>query len=239
MHELGRLDVAARFVDCIGWAALAGRIRTTWRSSATRKTRVSILHRAPRTPNVVCALSRSDTLRPPPQQASARRDELLGVSIRRVSVPSSTRTRRAIPASERDAIDRCRRSFFVWSRCGGRRDRRSHTSFFNEFLQQITYGASLSFTLDLTTFGAATPDNFSFYLLDSKQFPFPTSDPTGADSLISINITGPGITPQVYSSDDAIAKVTPAVSMMTPEPGGLWLLGVSLLTVLCRRTKSV
>jgi hypothetical protein len=111
-------------------------------------------------------------------------------------------------------------------------------NFFNEFLQEVTFGTTISFNLSLTTNGAPTPDNFSFYLLDSSQFPIITSDPSGADSLISIDITGPGLTPNVYTSADATATVTPAGSS-TPEPGSFWLIGISLtgLLPICRRRK--
>jgi hypothetical protein len=104
-------------------------------------------------------------------------------------------------------------------------------NFFNEFLQEVTFGTTISFNLSLTTNGASTPDNFSFYLLDSSQFPIVTSDPTGTDSLISIDITGPGLTPNVYTSADATATVAPAGSS-TPEPGSFWLVGISLAGLL-------
>jgi hypothetical protein len=105
--------------------------------------------------------------------------------------------------------------------------------FFNEFLEQVTYGTTLSFVLDLTTIAAAAPDNFSLYLLNATQFPIPTSDPSSADSLISIDITGPGLTPNVYTSVDATATVTPLVA--TPEPSTFLLLGIPLLYLLRRR----
>ncbi len=104
-------------------------------------------------------------------------------------------------------------------------------NFFNEFLQEVTFGTTISFDLALTTNGAATPDNFSFYLLDSSQFPISTSDPTGADSLVSIDITGPSLTPNIYTSADATATVT-LVGSSTPEPGGFWLVGISLAALL-------
>ena len=108
-------------------------------------------------------------------------------------------------------------------------------NFFNEFLQGVTFGTTISFNLSLTTNGASTPDNFSFYLLDSSQFPIVTSDPTGTDSLISIDITGPGLTPNVYTSVDATATVTPVTSVTTPEPSSFWLLGIPLIGLIHRR----
>jgi hypothetical protein len=108
--------------------------------------------------------------------------------------------------------------------------------FFNEFLQAVTFGTTISFTLNLTTSGApsGTPDTFAFYLLDSTQNPFLTSDPTGANSLFSINVTGPNLSPAVYTSSSAAATVTPA-GISTPEPGSFWMLGVPLLVLIRAR----
>ena len=46
----------------------------------------------------------------------------------------------------------------------------SDSDFFNEVLQEIALGSSLSFQLNLTSnleVGAAVPDSFSFFILDS------------------------------------------------------------------------
>jgi hypothetical protein len=65
--------------------------------------------------------------------------------------------------------------------------------FFNEVLRDITFGTTLSFTLQLTENN--TPpglDQFSFFLLDSATL-LPlgsTTDPTGADALFAIDIDG-------------------------------------------------
>jgi len=109
--------------------------------------------------------------------------------------------------------------------------------FFNEFLQAVTYGTKISFTLDLTTSGSAIPDNFALYLLDSTQNPFPTSDPTGANSLFAINITGLGLTPDIYTSSSATVTITAGGSTAAPEPGSFWLaaLAVLALTPLLKR----
>ncbi len=117
------------------------------------------------------------------------------------------------------------------------------SSFFNEFLQAVTFGTEFSFTLDLTTLGSgsAVADNFSLYLLNSSEFPITTSDPSTADSLISIDLTGPTLTPNVYTSTEAAATVTP-VTVVTgaPEPSTFWLAGLPLLHLLRRRfTKTV
>ena len=68
------------------------------------------------------------------------------------------------------------------------------SSFFNEYLQLITLGTSLSFLLDATALGpdfGSAPDSFSFFLLDpSTGFPVATDDPTGAGALLTLDIGG-------------------------------------------------
>jgi hypothetical protein len=103
--------------------------------------------------------------------------------------------------------------------------------FFNEWLQAVTYGSGLTtFTLDLTTdyILASAPDSFSFFLLDSGFNPITTSDPSGADSLFSIDLVGSATSPAVYTSTSATASVTPAPAG-TPEPRTLWLVWLALL----------
>jgi hypothetical protein len=94
----------------------------------------------------------------------------------------------------------------------------SDASFFNEFLQGLTYGTVISFqfTVGNNSIGNAIPDNFSFYLLDNNKDPYQTSD-TVANSLFSIDLDGPGSTPVVYTSSYAQAQVTPA-NTIVPEP---------------------
>jgi hypothetical protein len=109
--------------------------------------------------------------------------------------------------------------------------------FFNEWLQGATFASGLTtFTLDLTTNLAASaiPDNFSFFLLDSTFTPFDTSDPSGANSLFSIDLTGANTSPQVYTSSFATATVSPAVSSV-PEPGSVWLAVSAALAAGCFR----
>src|ERR1019366_2742669 len=112
---------------------------------------------------------------------------------------------------------------------------------FNELLQGVTFGSTMSFTLDLTTNFASggIPDAFAFYLLDSTQNPFATSDPSGADSLFVINVDGLSPTPDVYTSSSATTTVTPIGSTAVPEPDGVVLLltvvllGVALMRRRC------
>lgn len=102
--------------------------------------------------------------------------------------------------------------------------------FFNEWLQGIvTFGTTLSYRLDLgsAVIPGAIPDSFSFFLLDSSQVPFATTDPTGADALFTIDLTGPQSTPLVFASSFAIATVEPAATAV-PEPSSLLLLLTAL-----------
>lgn len=94
----------------------------------------------------------------------------------------------------------------------------SATTFFNEWLQPITFGTQFSFEFGLDPGVAGlTPDNFSFYLLDAAQSPLPTTDPTGGGAAFSVDI-GAVSTPQVYGSSLFTATVT-----VVPEPPA-WLL---------------
>lgn len=111
--------------------------------------------------------------------------------------------------------------------------------FFNEFLQQVSFGTTVSFVVDLTTNATAVtiPDNFAFYLLDSTQNPFETSDPSGADSLFNINIDGSTPPPNIYTSSSATAALIPAAP--TPEPRGISVtVGILMAALLCLRRRS-
>jgi len=102
--------------------------------------------------------------------------------------------------------------------------------FFNEFLQGITFGSGLT-TFDLTLssnfLAGSTPDSFSFFLLDSTFNPFTTSDPSGANAMFVIDITGT-ITPAVFTSAFATVTVTQAGPGAVPEPVTVLLLGSGL-----------
>jgi hypothetical protein len=69
----------------------------------------------------------------------------------------------------------------------------SDASFFNETLRGISFGSFLSFSLQLTENHTAPGfDQFSFFILDSNTL-LPiggTTDPTFADALFAIDITG-------------------------------------------------
>jgi len=97
------------------------------------------------------------------------------------------------------------------------------SNFLNEFAQSFTAGDALSFTLDLTTNVALpNPDQFSFAIVDPAGNPIHTSDPTGFDNLLAINIDSLTARPNLYSN--LVTITTP-----TPEPGSISLIGVALL----------
>ena len=115
------------------------------------------------------------------------------------------------------------------------------SSFFNEYLTNISLGTNFSFLLDATTNGpdpSSIPDAFSLLLFDPiTGFPlFATTDPTGANSLLTLNINGsPTGALDVYIAPggEAVATVTPVVA--TPEPSTLLMLGSGLALVLSKR----
>lgn len=99
------------------------------------------------------------------------------------------------------------------------------STFFNEFLRSITFGAGLTtFDLALSSnfVAGSTPDSFSFFLLDSTLTPYGTSDPSGADALFAIDVTGTPA-PVVFTSPSAMATLTPIMSAV-PEPGSCVLI---------------
>jgi hypothetical protein len=98
------------------------------------------------------------------------------------------------------------------------------TNFLNEFPQFFVAGTNLSFSLDLTTnVVSPNPDQFSFAILDSSGNPIPSSDPTGFDNLLTINIdsTTPGT--NIYSN---LVTLTPAAPV--PEPSIVTLIATGL-----------
>jgi|SRR5579884_1316571 len=93
-------------------------------------------------------------------------------------------------------------------------------AFLNGFAQYFTAGTELAFVLDLTTNAVLpNPDQFSFAILDPTGNPVATSDPTGFDNLLTINIDSASPAPNVYSN--LITVTTPVV---TPEPSSILLL---------------
>lgn len=100
------------------------------------------------------------------------------------------------------------------------------SAFYNSALQSFVFGESLNFTVSATTEGpgAAFPDAFTFFILDGDQAPYGTSDPTGADALLSLELTGEGAEPVIYSSDFATVTVQGAfeIDRVEADPDRLW-----------------
>jgi len=116
----------------------------------------------------------------------------------------------------------------------------SDTSFFNELLANITLGNSFSFQVDSTNLAptGAFPDEFSLFVLDTMGNPLMTSsDPTGADSLVTIDLTGgPSSTVTAYTSSVSLA---PPATSAVPEPSTLIPMAVAAgLILLTRRVRA-
>jgi len=106
----------------------------------------------------------------------------------------------------------------------------------NDFTQTFTPGSKLMFTVNLTTAAnTPTPDNFSFSILDNTGTPLRTSDPSGADTLLNLDITGPSPTINMYGSTTA-GLSAPTVTLINgvPEPASLVLLGLAAATAYTR-----
>jgi hypothetical protein len=85
-------------------------------------------------------------------------------------------------------------------------------------------GSALTFVLDLTTnVVSPDPDQFSFAIVDPNGNPIPTSDPTGFDNLVIINLDSTTPTTNIYS--DLVSVTSPTA---TPEPSSLLLLASGL-----------
>ncbi len=107
-------------------------------------------------------------------------------------------------------------------------------TFFTEFSQQFNPGNTLSFQLDLTNNADAggTPDEFTFQLLDNTGNEVSTTDPSGSNSLLIIDLTGATLQPNAYSTngDNVTITATYATPMTgTPEPATGWLIVAAVL----------
>jgi len=116
---------------------------------------------------------------------------------------------------------------------------------FEGLIQSFTPGTGLSFTVDLTTNpSATTPDTFQFSILDATDFPIPTEDPSGADSLLTVFLDSTSPAVLTYASDPttgtnagdvSITMGAPSIgtppTSAVPEPSELGLLGIASLVL--------
>lgn len=108
------------------------------------------------------------------------------------------------------------------------------SSFFNEQLAAITLGNYFSFQVDTTNLGPTTasfPDEFSLFLYDgSFNSLITTSDPTGANAIVTIDLTGGTTTSNtIYTSAATLGSPAPAA---VPEPASIVLFGTFAAMIL-------
>lgn len=103
------------------------------------------------------------------------------------------------------------------------------TSFFNVFASSFTPGSVLSFDFSLTTNvdPGGTPDQLSLALLQTDGTPVVTEDPSGVDSLVTVNIDSASPVFSAFASDLTPAPVV-RKSNPAPEPQSLLLFAASV-----------
>jgi hypothetical protein len=113
------------------------------------------------------------------------------------------------------------------------------SSAFNALVETFTPGSSLSFLVDLTTNvdAGGTPDAFAFSILDGSGGSIPTLDPSGADTLLTINVDSANPAILTYATDpsrNTLGGTGPSITMdaptanSVPEPGTLGLLAAGI-----------
>lgn len=115
----------------------------------------------------------------------------------------------------------------------------SDDQFFNEYLQNFIFGMTFSFLLDATANPPGSnsfPDGFALFFLDpiSGQSLVTTTDPTGANALLSLSI---GVAPSLELHDAAGIQV---MATAMPEPNTMTLIVAGLLLAAlnhCVRTR--
>jgi len=115
------------------------------------------------------------------------------------------------------------------------------SDFFNDFYQEFVPGSALSFLVTTTTdFAGPTPDQLSFSILSGNPpFNIPTTDFTGNNVLLFIDLAGPGLglgDVQTFQGTNPLVSLslsTPAAPV--PEPVPLLLVGIGLAWAGTRR----
>lgn len=107
---------------------------------------------------------------------------------------------------------------------------------FTESFRGLTFGNTLSFTYTQTSnfSGPGGPDEFAFYLtnLTNTGALVQTDDPTGANALFTLDITGPDPgTFTLYNplAPGVVVAVDPVVGTQVPEPSSLALAAATLM----------
>lgn len=112
--------------------------------------------------------------------------------------------------------------------------------FFNEFSQFFQPGTLLSFHLDLTNHAEAppTPDEFTFQMIDNTGTEIPTTDPSGSNSLLVVDLLGSPLQFQDYATNGDGISVSPQVTSVvatTPEVSTFLITGFGLLVLISGR----
>jgi hypothetical protein len=91
--------------------------------------------------------------------------------------------------------------------------------FFVEFAQNFTAGSTLRFLLNLTNNGPTLPDppdTFSFALATTGNVNLETNDPSGANYLFTVDLTGGPLNFQTFTT--AATGITASLQQPVPEP---------------------
>lgn len=114
----------------------------------------------------------------------------------------------------------------------------STNPFLDEFAQNFTVGSVLSFVLDLTNNGPASPnapDSFAFALASTGGVNLETNDPQGGDYLFYVDLTGGPLNFQIFSTTSTtFPSITPVIAPTTviPEPATGMVIAGALLGIL-------
>lgn len=108
------------------------------------------------------------------------------------------------------------------------------STFFNEALVPVQYGTVFGFELHTTDLGGGVPapDEFALFILDGLQGPLATSDPSGANAMLIVDLTSQTSGPIVFQAGGAQVSI-----FAIPEPGTMLLVSVGIAFLAARRTR--